>query len=96
MILTRLLVNIIHSSKGSEADVVFVIGYVNPIKLVKAFADFELRREEERVYYVAMTRAGEKLVIVTTGPETSFLDHVNFVLPERIKARAQLRSYEDE
>jgi len=55
-----------------------------------------LRREEERVYYVAMMRPGEKLVIVTTGPETSFLDRVNFVLPERIKARAQLRSYEDE
>ncbi|NJE06947.1 ATP-dependent helicase [Thermococcus sp. M39] len=78
----RLFVDTMHASKGSEADVVFVIDYVNPIKLVKAFADFELRREEERVYYVAMTRAREKLVIVTTGPETSFLNRASFVLSE--------------
>jgi len=54
----------IHSSKGLEADTVFLIdGY--PSTLREAYHDEEaVRAEEHRLYYVGVTRAERELVVV--------------------------------
>lgn len=54
----------IHSSKGLEAKVVFLIGF-NQGMLPNAYAlkERETLEEERRLTYVAMTRAEEKLII---------------------------------
>jgi len=54
----------IHSSKGLEADTVFLVdGY--PSTLREAYRDNEaVRAEEHRLYYVGVTRAERELVVV--------------------------------
>jgi DNA helicase-4 len=88
----RLFVNgkTIHSSKGLEAKVVFILGLTEGsggfpdvwledrlFQIVKA-ADFDLLLEEERrLFYVAITRAKEKLYLITEiGNESSFLNEI--------------------
>ncbi|OPJ55154.1 ATP-dependent helicase [Alkalithermobacter paradoxus] len=54
----------IHSSKGLEFKNVFIIGAIEGVMPhEKSFEDEELIEEERRLFYVAMTRAMEKLYI---------------------------------
>ncbi|NJE13832.1 ATP-dependent helicase, partial [Thermococcus sp. LS2] len=73
----RLFVDTMHSSKGSEADLVILIDFVKLGRLTRIFGNNERIHEEKRVYYVGMTRAKEELVIVKVL-DGSFLDAVEF------------------
>ena len=80
----------IHASKGLEAKVVFIIGLTEGkggfpdvwledrlFQIIKE-ADYNLLLEEERrLFYVAITRAKDKLYLVTEkGNESSFLNEI--------------------
>jgi len=80
----------IHASKGLEAKVVFIIGLTDGhggfpdiwledrlFQVIKT-ADYNLLLEEERrLFYVAITRAKEKLFLITEkGNESSFLGEI--------------------
>ncbi|WP_295333009.1 ATP-dependent helicase [Flavobacterium sp.] len=80
----------IHASKGLEAKVVFIVGLTNGkggfpdvwledrlFQIIKT-ADYNLMLEEERrLFYVALTRAKEKLYLITErGNESSFLNEI--------------------
>lgn len=80
----------IHASKGLEAKVVFILGLTEGkggfpdvwledrlFQIIKT-ADYNLLLEEERrLFYVAITRAKEKLYLVTEkGNESSFLAEI--------------------
>ena len=80
----------IHASKGLEAKVVFILGLTEGkggfpdvwledrlFQIIKT-ADYNLLLEEERrLFYVAITRAKEKLYLVTErGNESSFLNEI--------------------
>jgi DNA helicase IV len=80
----------IHASKGLEAKVVFIIGLTDGnggfpdiwledriFQVIKK-ADFDLLMEEERrLFYVAITRAKDKLFLITTkGSESRFLKEI--------------------
>lgn len=80
----------IHASKGLEAKVVFIIGLTEGkggfpdvwledrlFQIIKA-ADYNLLLEEERrLFYVAITRAKDKLYLITEkGNESSFLNEI--------------------
>lgn len=80
----------IHASKGLEAKVVFIVGLTDGkggfpdvwledrlFQIIKT-ADFNLLLEEERrLFYVALTRAKEKLYLITErGNESSFLNEI--------------------
>ncbi len=88
----RLFINgkTIHASKGLEAKVVFIIGLTGGyggfpdvwledrlFQVIKT-ADYNLLLEEERrLFYVAITRAKEKLFLITEkGNESSFLREI--------------------
>lgn len=80
----------IHASKGLEAKVVFIIGLTegsggfpdiwleDRIYQVIKKADYDLLMEEERrLFYVAITRAKDKLFLITEkGNESSFLKEI--------------------
>lgn len=80
----------IHASKGLEAKVVFIIGLTegnggfpdiwleDRIFQVIKKADFDLLMEEERrLFYVAITRAKDKLFLITQkGKESPFLKEI--------------------
>lgn len=80
----------IHASKGLEAKVVFILGLTEGrggfpdvwledrlFQIIKT-ADFNLLLEEERrLFYVAITRAKDKLYLVTErGNESSFINEI--------------------
>jgi DNA helicase-4 len=80
----------IHASKGLEAKVVFIIGLTEGkggfpdvwledrlFQIIKT-ADYNLLLEEERrLFYVAITRAKDKLYLITEkGNESSFLNEI--------------------
>ncbi|WP_442787243.1 ATP-dependent helicase [Flavobacterium suncheonense] len=80
----------IHASKGLEAKVVFILGLTEGrggfpdvwledrlFQIIKT-ADYNLLLEEERrLFYVAITRAKDKLYLVTErGNESSFLNEI--------------------
>jgi len=80
----------IHSAKGLEARIVFLVGLTSGIygfpsiweedrifQVIKE-TNYELRMEEERrLFYVAMTRAKEELFLITEiGNESSFLNEI--------------------
>lgn len=79
-----IILSTIHSSKGLEYDTVYLMdvydGIFPSISLEKAqesFADFEKYQEERRLFYVAMTRAKNKLNIFTIKTRnTSFCDEL--------------------
>ncbi len=59
----QIILQTVHASKGLEYDAVFIIGMqegIFPHKKAKTKADIE---EERRLFYVAMTRARERLYI---------------------------------
>lgn len=89
----------IHASKGLEAKVVFILGLTEGrggfpdvwledrlFQIIKA-ADYNLLLEEERrLFYVAITRAKDKLYLVTEkGNESSFLNEI----PEEYTSRSK-------
>jgi superfamily I DNA/RNA helicase len=74
----------VHSIKGMEAKEVYLVSANNlsfPNKVVdnfvfshmKADNDYDKEDEEERLFYVALSRAKEKLVITYTGKKSKFL-----------------------
>lgn len=80
----------IHASKGLEAKIVFIIGLTEGkggfpdvwledrlFQIIKT-ADYNLLLEEERrLFYVAITRAKDKLYLITEkGNESSFLNEI--------------------
>jgi superfamily I DNA/RNA helicase len=94
----------IHASKGLEAKVVFIIGLTEGnggfpdiwmedriFQIIKKANHDVLMEEERRVFYVAITRAGDKLFLITEkGNESSFLREI----PEAYTVRTtnQLKS----
>ncbi len=80
----------IHASKGLEAKVVFIIGLTEGyggfpdiwledriFQVVKKANYDSLMEEERRLFYVAITRAKEKLYLITEkGNESSFLKEI--------------------
>jgi superfamily I DNA/RNA helicase len=80
----------IHAAKGLEAKVVFIIGLTEGdggfpdiwledriFQIIKKANHDLLLEEERRLFYVAMTRAKEKLFLITEkGNESSFLKEI--------------------
>ena len=60
----RIIIDTIHASKGREGDIVFVVDSVSNKIREEMDEDPEGFENEIRVWYVAMTRARESLVIV--------------------------------
>lgn len=80
----------IHSSKGLEYDVVFMIDLkeseipgTNVIESAKKEDDYSVLEEERRLFYVGMTRAKEYVYLIYPGPESSkstFIKEVETIL----------------
>ena len=80
----------IHASKGLEAKVVFIIGLTEGnggfpdiwledriFQIIKKANHDLLLEEERRLFYVAITRAKDKLFLITEkGNESSFLKEI--------------------
>ena len=67
---TRLTISTIHGAKGTEAQEVFVIGCEErllPIGYAIDSADPLRIEEERRLFYVAATRAKDRLTLTTAG-----------------------------
>ncbi|HEU5147943.1 MAG TPA: 3'-5' exonuclease, partial [Chryseosolibacter sp.] len=94
----------IHAAKGLEAKVVFILGLTGGeggfpdiwledriFQTIKKANHDLLLEEERRLFYVAMTRAQEKLYLMTEkGNESSFLNEVpeSFTVKTSIPLRA--------
>jgi superfamily I DNA/RNA helicase len=93
----------IHASKGLEAKVVFIVGLTEGkggfpdvwledrlFQIIKT-ADYNLLLEEERrLFYVAITRAKDKLYLITEkGNESSFLNEIPEVYTSKSKQPAK-------
>lgn len=94
----------IHASKGLEAKVVFILGLTEGnggfpdiwledriFQTIKKANHDLLLEEERRLFYVAMTRAQEKLFLITEkGNESSFLKEIpeSFTVKTSIPLRA--------
>lgn len=90
----------IHASKGLEAKVVFIIGLTEGpggfpdiwledriFQVIKKANHDMLMEEERRLFYVAITRAKDKLFLITEkGSESSFLKEI----PEAFTVRTTL------
>jgi superfamily I DNA/RNA helicase len=90
----------IHAAKGLEAKVVFVVGLTEGdggfpdiwledriFQTIKKANHDLLLEEERRLFYVAMTRAKEKLFLITMkGNESSFLKEI----PEAFTVRTSV------
>lgn len=69
----RVTMMTIHSAKGLEFPVVFLVGMDEGIfPGVRSLMDETLLEEERRLCYVAITRAGTKLYISTAGMRTMY------------------------
>jgi len=97
----------IHSAKGLESKVVFILGLTNGsggfpdiwsedriFQVIKSVAHDLLMEEERRLFYVALTRAKEKLYLITEkGNESTFLSEIPDIYTvktgEPIKAAAE-------
>jgi len=100
----------IHAAKGLEAKVVFIIGLtegnggfpdiwlMDRIFQVIKKADYDLLLEEERrLFYVAITRAKDKLYLITEkGNGSSFLNEIPdiFTTKSSIETRSILTKFE--
>jgi ATP-dependent exoDNAse (exonuclease V) beta subunit len=87
----------IHASKGLEAKIVFIIGLTEGtggfpdiwledriFQVIKKANHDLLMEEERRLFYVAITRAKEKLFLITEkGNESSFLKEIPSVFTVR-------------
>jgi superfamily I DNA/RNA helicase len=86
----RVQAKTIHAAKGLEAKVVFIIGLTDGyggfpdiwledriFQVVKKANHDLLLEEERRLFYVALTRAKEKLFLITEkGKESSFIKEI--------------------
>jgi DNA helicase-2/ATP-dependent DNA helicase PcrA len=68
------VVDTIHSAKGREADTVILVDGISE-KIYREIADPEKLREEERVWYVGVTRAKRNLIICRLANTIPFLTH---------------------
>ena len=59
----------IHASKGLEFDYVFIAGLEKGLFQIERIFEEENLEEERRLFYVAMTRAQKKVVLVMPGLE---------------------------
>ncbi|MCX8472832.1 MAG: ATP-dependent helicase [Sediminibacterium sp.] len=87
----------IHASKGLEAKVVFIIGLTEGtggfpdiwledriFQVIKKANHDLLKEEERRLFYVAITRAKDKLFLITQkGNESSFLKEIPAIFTVR-------------
>lgn len=94
---TRVQWKTIHASKGLEAKVVFIIGLTEGnggfpdiwledriFQIIKKANHDILMEEERRLFYVAITRAKDKLFLITEkGNESSFLKEIPDVFTVR-------------
>lgn len=94
---TRVQGKTIHASKGLEAKVVFIIGLTEGnggfpdiwledriFQIIKKANHDVLMEEERRLFYVAITRAKDKLFLITEkGNESSFLKEIPDVFTVR-------------
>ncbi len=71
-------VDTMHAAKGEEADVVIVLDFMNRKIEKEIQRDENALKEEVRVLYVAMTRAREKLYVLTSKSKRSVLGYVRF------------------
>ncbi len=73
----------VHSAKGLEFPVVFVVGMEDGLFPIARALDSESELEEERTLcYVAVTRA-EKLLFITNARVRTIYGNVNYTLPSR-------------
>ncbi|HOQ00935.1 MAG TPA: 3'-5' exonuclease [Acetivibrio clariflavus] len=80
----------IHSSKGLEYDVVFIVDLkeseipgTNVVESARKNNDYSVLEEERRLFYVGMTRAKEYVYLLYPGPETSkstFVEEVEMII----------------
>ncbi len=74
----------VHASKGLEFPVVFIGGMEDGIfPSGRAFEDIEQMEEERRLFYVAITRAKEKVFITYARKRATFSGHLNETKPSR-------------
>jgi len=74
----------VHASKGLEYNVVFVAGLEDGIfPSGRAFEDVEQMEEERRLFYVALTRAKEHLILTFAKHRSSFGYNYNQTKPSR-------------
>ncbi len=74
----------VHASKGLEFPVVFIAGVEEGIfPSGRAFEDIEQLEEERRLFYVAVTRAKEKLYISMSNLRSSYANQFNKTKPSR-------------
>jgi len=74
----------VHASKGLEYPVVFVAGVEEGIfPSGRAFEDVEQMEEERRLFYVALTRAKEHLILTLSKNRSSFGYQYNQTKPSR-------------
>jgi hypothetical protein len=66
----RLTVGTIHSVKGGEADIVYVFPDLSRQGYVESWAQQDTRAQTIRLFYVAFTRARERLVIGASSEPT--------------------------
>ncbi len=103
----RVSAKTIHAAKGLEAKVVFILGLTGGsggfpdiwsedrvFQVIKTIAHDLLMEEERRLFYVALTRAKEKLYLITEkGNESAFLAEIPDIYTvktgEPIKASAE-------
>jgi superfamily I DNA/RNA helicase len=85
--LPRVVLSTFHSSKGLEWDHVFLVDCKQGlVPSSEAEEVKELLEEERRLFYVAMTRARDRLVVYTDERQVSeFIHDAGFVLPEKNK-----------
>lgn len=74
----RITITTIHSSKGLEYDVVFMVDLredeipgVNVVETAKQNNDYSILEEERRLFYVGMTRAKEYIYLLCPGPKSA-------------------------
>ncbi|SNZ02674.1 DNA helicase-2 / ATP-dependent DNA helicase PcrA [Persephonella hydrogeniphila] len=74
----------VHAAKGLEFPVVFIAGLEDGIfPSGRAFEDIEQMEEERRLFYVAITRAKEKVFMSYARKRASFSGYLNETKPSR-------------
>lgn len=89
----RIVLSTVHQAKGLEWDTVFVIhltnlGFPNP----RALEDSDNVEEERRLFYVAVTRARNRLFL--TYPQTAGYDAMTFCRPSMFVEELSPRLYQ--
>lgn len=89
----------VHSAKGLEFPVVFIVGMEEGLfPISRALDDEEELEEERRLCYVAITRA-ERLLFITHAKLRTIYGNINYTLPSRFldeMPKEYIKSSEDE